>query len=63
MSEHCIYHQEMEGSVVIAAIHVDDFLITGSGLDALSHFKHQFQEKWKISDLSEAKFCVGIKIK
>jgi len=62
MSEHCIYHREIDGSVVIAAIHVDDFLITGSDLDTLSHFKCQLQEKWKISDLGEAKFCVGIKI-
>ena len=28
----------------------------------LNHFKEQLKEKWKISDLGEAKFCVDITI-
>ena len=47
---------------MIAVIYVDDFLITGSDLDILSHFKYQLQKKWKITDLDEAKFCMGIRI-
>lgn len=46
--EHCIYY------------HVDDFLAVGSNKAIISDFKMQLRTKWEISDLGEAKFCLGI---
>src|SRR5262245_40039679 len=62
LSKHCFYYCRLDESTVMAVIHVDDFLITGSNLNALLYFKGQLTEKWKISDLGEAKFCIGISI-
>jgi hypothetical protein len=61
-SEHCIYYRHIEDNIIIAAIHVDDFMAIGTSVTELDRFKQQMRKKWKISDLGEAKFCVGIGI-
>ena len=61
-SEHCIYYQHVKDKIVIAAIHVDDYMIVSTSVTELDHFKQQMCKKWKISDLGESKFCVGIGI-
>ena len=61
--EYCIYfRRSSEGKIIFAAVHVDDFLSVASDKAENERFKAQLQEKWKISDLGEAKFCVGIAI-
>jgi len=60
--EHCIYYRRTDAGILLVAIHVDDFFTVGSSKHIISSFKDQLHTKWAISDLGEAKFCVGIAI-
>jgi hypothetical protein len=60
--EYCIYFCKTEDGTIITGIHVDDFL-AGTSSDAMAaKFKADLATLWEISDLGEAKFCVGIAI-
>lgn len=58
--EHCIYFRQTEASILLVAVHVDDFLTVGSTKHAITAFKDQLRTKWTVSDLGEARFCLGI---
>lgn len=58
--EHCIYYHKTELGILLVTMHVDDFLTVGSNKDVISDFKSQLQTKWTVSDLGEARFCLGI---
>ena len=49
--EYCIYYCELNGEIIIVAIHVDDFFMVGNSQDTLTHFCHQLQSVWQI--------CIG----
>lgn len=58
----CIYYQKEETGILIAAVHVNNFLSITSQLSENEHFKSQMKEIWKILSSGEAKYCVGIGI-
>jgi hypothetical protein len=58
----CIYYRVSSLGIVLSAVHVDDFLIVSSTPDASRAFKEELKSLWTISDLGEARFCVGIAI-
>ena len=58
--EYCIYYCKVIGEIIIIAIHVDDFFMVGNSRDTLTHFGHQLQSVWQISDAGDAHFCMGI---
>jgi hypothetical protein len=58
--EHCIYFRRTDLGILLVAVHVDDFLTVGSTKGAISHFKNQLRTKWSVSDLGNARFCLGI---
>jgi len=58
--EYCIYFRKTDDSVIITSIHIDDFLAGTSTDDAAAKFKADLTTLWKISNLGEAQFCVGI---
>ena len=58
----CLYFHQTKDGTVLTGIHVDDFLLTASSLLQAADFKHQITSIWEISDLGEAKFCIGITI-
>ena len=60
--ESCIYYWKVENGIMMAAVHVDDFLSVADSSAKNDWFKAQMKEIWKISSSSEAKFCVGIGI-
>lgn len=59
-SEHCLYVRKTEKGTIVMSVYVDDFLITGSSNKDIDDFKRQLRELWTITDLGEAKFCLGI---
>jgi hypothetical protein len=61
-SESCVYHRETPLGIVIAAVHVDDFLSIASTKAENVRFKDQMKEVWTISDLGEVRFVVGIAV-
>jgi hypothetical protein len=60
--EWCVYHRRSELGTVIFAVHVDDIVSIASNAAENDRFKADLRSKWKISDLGEAKFALGIAI-
>jgi hypothetical protein len=58
----CVYDRVSSLGSVLSAVQVDDFLIVSSTPDASRAFKEELKSLWTISDLGEARFCVGITI-
>jgi len=58
----CVYYRVTPLGTVLSAIHVDNFLIVSSLPEASQLFKEELKSLWTISDLGEARFCVGIAI-
>lgn len=61
-SESCIYFRCLMTGIVIAAVHVDDFVSIADPPSENKRFKEQMETVWTISSLGEAKFVVGIAI-
>jgi len=60
--EYCLYFRQTEDGTVLTGIHVDDFFTAASCLIQATTFRDQLASIWEISDLGEAKFCLGIAI-
>jgi hypothetical protein len=58
--ERCIYNRRTDAGILLVAVHVDDFLTVGSTKNAINTFKDELRTKWTVSDLGEARFCLGI---
>ena len=58
----CVYYRVPSIGVVLSAVHVDNFLIVSSTPDASHVLKEELRSLWTISDLGEARFCIGIAI-
>jgi len=58
----CVYYRVTPLGTVLSAVHVDDFLIVSSSPEASRSFKEELKSLWTISDLGEARFCMGIAI-
>jgi hypothetical protein len=58
--EHCICFRRTDLGILLVAVHIDDFLTVGSTKGAILHFKNQLRTKWSVSDLGNARFCLGI---
>jgi len=48
--------------ILIVAVHVDDCLVTSSSRDLITKFKVDIDKKYKITDLGECTWLLGIKI-
>src|SRR5277367_2439731 len=60
--EWCIYARKTGDDIIFVGVHVDDFLSVANSVSVNVRFKEQLKELWKINDLGDAKFCVGIAI-
>jgi hypothetical protein len=61
-SESCVYYRCTSTGIIIATVHVDDFLSIASTKEENERFKCQMREAWTISDLGDARFVVGIAV-
>lgn len=61
-AEYCVYHRTTSAGTVVFGVHVDDMLAIGSTPAARTEFIADLREAWAISDLGDARFCVGIAI-
>ena len=60
--ESCVYYRKTTTGTIISAVHVNDFLSVATSKAENESFKMQMKSLWTISDLREAKLCVGIAI-
>ena len=61
-SDHSIYTQIHLNEVLIITIYVDDLLLVGSNICLINDFKAILSNEFKMKDLGEANFILGIKI-
>lgn len=60
--EYCLYMRTSSEGTVVTDVHVNDFLAIASTIAAGDRFKANLRRAWSISDLGEARFCIGISI-
>jgi hypothetical protein len=58
--ESCIYFCKTDSGIVIAAVHVNDYLAIADSKDKNERFKDQMRKVWTISDLGTARLIMGI---
>jgi hypothetical protein len=60
--ESCIYYCKTDTSIIISAVHVDNFLSIADSKQENECFKAQMCKVWTISKLGTAQFIIGIAI-
>src|SRR5258706_451728 len=58
----CVYSYRLENTFVILAVHVDDMLIISNSKSGLSKMKLDLSRHFKVKDLGEVKFLLGIEV-
>ena len=60
--EPCVYRKMQNDIVVFLIFYVDDILLIGNDFEMLSKVKIQLATQFRIKDLGEAQYVLGIKI-
>jgi Reverse transcriptase (RNA-dependent DNA polymerase) len=58
----CVYRQEKGFAVIIISLYVDDLVLFSNDLPALTRFKAALSTRFKMKDLGEVKFILGIQV-
>ena len=62
MSDHSIFIKNNNGTLVIVAVYVDDFLIFSSKLNAIQHTKSQLSSRFDMKDLRNVKWIFQMEV-
>ena len=57
----CVFVRKTKFTTLIVLIWVDDLIISGSNIQVVNSFKHEFGKLFKIKDLGELHFFLGIR--
>ena len=61
--DHSVYFYKLrDGSIIYLLLYVDDMLIASKSQDEVEKLKTQFNQKFEMKDLSEAKKILNIEI-
>ncbi|GKE22100.1 ribonuclease H-like domain-containing protein, partial [Tanacetum coccineum] len=58
--DHSLYTKESGGNFVALLVYVDDIMLTGNNINEINKVKTFLKSKFKIKDLSELKYFLGI---
>ena len=58
----CVYSCHSGTTFIILAVHVDDILTTSNLKPKLAEMKHGLSKHFKVKDLGEVKFLLGIEV-
>jgi hypothetical protein len=58
----CLEVRKEKSEFVIIALYVDDFILTSNSSDLVSKVKIALKEKYKMTDLGELSWCLGIQV-
>ncbi|CAB4024008.1 Hypothetical predicted protein, partial [Paramuricea clavata] len=61
--DHCVYQKQTGGDIVIVVIWVDDLIIASNNTDKISQFKENMKSKFRMKDLEEISYFLGISFK
>ena len=60
MADDCLYVLWEHNKIILVLIYVDDMAIAGKGIPGVVLFKQNLSKDFKITDLGELKFILGI---
>lgn len=60
--EHAVYRRGDAKSYLLVGVYVDDLIITGTDMAAISEFKAQMRHLFKMSDLGPLSYYLGIEV-
>ena len=58
----CVYLYQSKNALIILAVHVDDMLIVSNSKSKLAEMKLSLGQHFKVKDLGEVKFLLGIEV-
>jgi hypothetical protein len=61
--EHCLYYRKTGDAVIMAAVHVDDFICASNSRPEIERLKEQMKSAWKITTSGEPSFAVGVRVR
>ena len=61
-SDPCLYIKRVGNTILLIALYVDDLLLAGSDIDAITWMKGELNKRFKMKDLGEAKVCIVLEI-
>ncbi|TFY53550.1 hypothetical protein EVJ58_g9393 [Rhodofomes roseus] len=61
-ADHGVFYKEVDGSLVIVALYVDDMLIFADKVSAIDSVKASLKEKFDMTDLGEAHWVLNMEI-
>ncbi|XP_021726146.1 uncharacterized protein LOC110693297 [Chenopodium quinoa] len=61
-SDASLFIKRVVGKVIIAAIYMDDIILTGDGVDTISDLKFHLDKIFSIKDLGKLSFFLGIEV-
>ena len=62
VDEPCVYKHIKDGKLVFLLLYIDDILLIGNDVGALSSVKVWLAEQFDMKDLGEANYVLGIRI-
>ncbi|GKE39319.1 uncharacterized mitochondrial protein-like protein, partial [Tanacetum coccineum] len=62
VQEKVVYRKVSNGEFIIVAVYVDDLFMTGISLELINKFKKMMTSQFKLSDLGELSYYLGIKV-
>lgn len=63
ISDPCLFQAREGSKIIMVAVYVDDLLMASNDRDSMVKLKSGLKKAFKIKDLGEAKYCLGIEIK
>ncbi|GKA60702.1 ribonuclease H-like domain-containing protein [Tanacetum coccineum] len=60
--DHSLYTKESGGSFIALLVYVDDIVLTGNNINEINNVKKFLSSKFKIKDLGELKYFLGIEV-
>ena len=57
-----MYNRDDDDAMLLVGVYVDDLIITGSSLEEVTRFKHEMTSLFKMSDLGELSYYLGIEV-
>ena len=58
----CLYIKKVGKEILVIVLYVDDLLITGSNMQFINHFKKAIGDRFKMKDLGELRWMLGMEI-
>ncbi|WP_461522133.1 reverse transcriptase domain-containing protein, partial [Porticoccus sp.] len=62
VADPCIYVKRRADRLLILVLYVDDMIIAGSDLDEVVRFKERISQRYKMEDLGELEFVLGMRV-